>query len=256
MTDCEHLKLSYEEYALGVLEGEERAEIEAHLERGCPACTEGVARARGVVAQLAHAAPQVAPPASLRDAVVGAARESRRPWIPVWAWMAAAALLLFSVYTTSESRRLMKELELQQSRIEEQQRLAAQLARDRQRYELVLTVLSAQGTRELALEPSQPGARLPQVRAFWNEALGMVLTAEQVPAPAANRTYQLWVVPKGTKQAPVSAGIFRPEADGKVLMVSLPEAKMADAAALAITDEPAGGRPQPTTSPLWVGPVR
>jgi hypothetical protein len=36
--DCEQLAPLYEEYALGVLEGDERAEIEAHLVRGCPKC--------------------------------------------------------------------------------------------------------------------------------------------------------------------------------------------------------------------------
>ena len=33
--DCEQLAPLYEEYALGVLEGEERAELEAHLARAC-----------------------------------------------------------------------------------------------------------------------------------------------------------------------------------------------------------------------------
>ena len=54
---CEQLAPLYEEYALGVLEGEERAELDAHLARTCPTCTPGVAQARWVVAQLAHAAP-------------------------------------------------------------------------------------------------------------------------------------------------------------------------------------------------------
>ena len=34
--NCEQLAALYEEYALGVLEGEERAELEAHLARACP----------------------------------------------------------------------------------------------------------------------------------------------------------------------------------------------------------------------------
>ena len=35
---CEELRESYELYALGVLDGEEKSEIDAHLGRGCPAC--------------------------------------------------------------------------------------------------------------------------------------------------------------------------------------------------------------------------
>ena len=61
--DCEQLAPLYEEYALGVLEGEERAELEAHLARACAQCTPGVEKARWVVAQLAQMAPDAQPPA-------------------------------------------------------------------------------------------------------------------------------------------------------------------------------------------------
>ncbi len=60
--DCEQLAPLYEEYALGVLEGEERAEINAHLARVCPHCTPGIEKARWVVAQLAQMAPEAQPP--------------------------------------------------------------------------------------------------------------------------------------------------------------------------------------------------
>jgi hypothetical protein len=35
----------------------------------------------------------------------------------------------------------------------------------------------------------------------------------------------------------------------------MPGAKFTDAAALAITNEPAGGRPTPTLPPIWLAPV-
>lgn len=257
MTDCEQLRENYEAYALGVLEGEERAELETHLERGCPACTRGVAEARTLLSQLAYAAPETEPPASLRRAVLESVRRGgQRPLIPAWAWIGVAALLLFSVYTTLQTRRLLTDMKAQQTRLEAQKALATQLATERQRYEQILIVISASGTREIDLRPAALGAPLPKVRAYWNQERGLVLTAEQVPAPAADRTYQLWVVRKTDKGKPVSAGVFRPESTGKILVISLPDTTMSDAAALAITDEPAGGSPQPTTSPLWVGPVR
>ena len=72
MTDCAQLREHYDSYALGALEGEERAQLEAHLARGCPTCTAEVERARWLVAQLAYAAPEAEPPASLRRRVLQA----------------------------------------------------------------------------------------------------------------------------------------------------------------------------------------
>src|SRR6266478_5672471 len=74
--DCEQLAPLYEEYALGVLEGEERAEIEAHLARACPHCTPGIEKARWVVAQLARMSPEAQPPLSLRGKVLNAVKSS------------------------------------------------------------------------------------------------------------------------------------------------------------------------------------
>ena len=73
---CEQLASLYEEYALGVLEGEERAELDAHLASACPACTPGVARARGFIAQLGLAAPDTQPPAALRAKIMDAVNPS------------------------------------------------------------------------------------------------------------------------------------------------------------------------------------
>jgi len=257
MTDCAQLKEHYESYALGALEGEERTRLEAHLARGCPTCTEEVERARWLVAQLAYAAPEAEPPASLRRKVLQAVqapgtREERRSWIPLWAWAGAAALVLLTLFSIRETRRLQGELAALQMQLRENQSRNLALETDRQLYQNVLAILSAAGTKEMGLKPAGQ-ATLPEVRAYWNAQLGLVVAGHRVPSPAANRTFQLWVVPK--KGNPVSAGIFRPDASGQVLVVSKPQADMAAAAALAITDEPAGGRPQPTTKPLWVGPV-
>ena len=94
---------------------------------------------------------------------------------------------------------------------------------------------------------------LPAVRAYWNESLGLALTGSELPALSSERNYQLWVVPK--QGSPISAGVFQPDAAGTVLLLSTPEATLAESAALAITEEPAGGSPQPTTTPIWVASV-
>ena len=111
--DCEQLAQIYEEYALGVLEGEECAEMEAHLARECERCIAGVAKARWVVSHLALAAPDAQPSATLRGKIMEAVKPSadaarsitplakpsaKREVFPVWAWAAAAALALVTGY--------------------------------------------------------------------------------------------------------------------------------------------------------------
>lgn len=59
-------------------------------------------------------------------------------------------------------------------------------------------------------------------------------------APAEGRTYQLWQIRGG---APVSLGVFGQD----VLTASLPQG-----ASIAVSVEPPGGSPQPTTTPLFV----
>jgi anti-sigma-K factor RskA len=66
-------------------------------------------------------------------------------------------------------------------------------------------------------------------------------------------TLQLWMVPK--KGAPMSVGIFRPDAAGHVMLVAATGEPITEIAALAISEEPAGGSAQPTSPPVWVGPL-
>ncbi len=179
-------------------------------------------------------------------------QRSRRGWVPLWAWAGAVALAVLTLFSIRQARQLEGELVALQAQLRENQSRNVALEADRQLYQSALAILSAPTTKEMSLKPAGQAA-LPEVRAYWNAQLGLVVAGHRVPSPAADRTFQLWVVPK--KGNPISVGIFRPNSSGQVLMVSKPEANIATAAALAITDEPAGGHPQPTTKPLWVGPV-
>jgi anti-sigma-K factor RskA len=72
--------------------------------------------------------------------------------------------------------------------------------------------------------------------------------------PPPGRTYELWFIkPDQTK---VPAGTFDTDASGKgSLRVQLPE-DIGPIALAAITDEPAGGSPQPTGAIHLVGQVQ
>jgi anti-sigma-K factor RskA len=74
-----------------------------------------------------------------------------------------------------------------------------------------------------------------------------------MPQMASNMTLQLWMVPK--KGQPMSVGIFRPDGAGHVMLVAAPGEPITEIAALAISEEPAGGSARPTSAPVWVGPL-
>ncbi|MFF2198739.1 anti-sigma factor, partial [Streptomyces sp. NPDC058157] len=68
-----------------------------------------------------------------------------------------------------------------------------------------------------------------------------VFTAANLPAAGPGKTYQLWLDHAGTMRP---AGLI--DHDGTVILTGDP----ADAGAVGLTLEPAGGSPQPTTHPL------
>jgi anti-sigma-K factor RskA len=261
--DCEQLARFYEEYALGVVEGEERAEMEAHLARRCPECTAGVEKARWVIAQLAHASPEAAPPGSLKDKILVAAEASgkaayrstapapSRVGFPVWAWAAAAALALLTGY----SIRQMENQSAQLASLRQQMRMAMlqnktlqdQLEVNRQ----IAFVMMSPDSMPLKLMPKDKN--MPMVHAYLHPHMGVAVTAEQMPAMPAARTLQLWSVSKSGK--PMSVAIFHPDSQGQIAVIAPVPMAMNEIAALAVTEEPAGGSPQPTSNPAWMAQV-
>ena len=63
MSEHDQFRELIEGYALGALDANERAALEAHLASGCPECAKALEEARLVVSQLAYLAPPAQPSA-------------------------------------------------------------------------------------------------------------------------------------------------------------------------------------------------
>ncbi|MEU7072746.1 anti-sigma factor [Streptomyces narbonensis] len=228
-------------YALGALDDDERGAFEDHL-RACEACRLEAAEFQATAARLAAAAAQP-PPAAAKAQVMAAIDGVRQlpPRIPapaaapafdgllrrravplaLAAGVAAATLGGVAVWQTLHGQDL-----------EQQARQAEQ------RLDAVSSVLAAPDARTVHAKTAN-GALTTVVASERQNAA--VFTATGLPAPGAGKTYQLWLDHDGTMRP---AGLIH--GDGIVILTGDP----ADAGAVGLTLEPAGGSPQPTNAPL------
>jgi anti-sigma-K factor RskA len=264
----DHFRELIEAYAIGSLDAAERAELEAHLTSGCSECTKGLEEARWLVSQLAYLAPNAEPSDMLKGRLLQTVRAeasadaqtrqepARSSRIPRWLWAGVAALVLFSVYSAWNERKLRDEV------ANLQQQAAAQQA-ERQKLERQLTAAKTQvyeamiwsdpKSVKIMLRPKDP--KMPPLEAMWHPEMGLCVRGWNVPNPGEKRMLQLWLIPKkGGK--PMPSMTLWPDANGKFSeVVERPQEAMSDTQALGITEEPMGGSPQPTSAPMWVGGV-
>jgi len=222
-----------------------------------------------VVAQgLAQAVPQIDPSADLRARVlrsVGSAVPSpvtadprvdrTQPARATW-WLATAASLALavglSVYTGQLRDRItMLESDLRDAnaRADASARQVADAQRAAAGAQTSIAVLTAPDVARVDLA-GQPVAPDATARAFWSRSRGMVFTGTNLPQLPAGKTYQLWVV---TAQAPISAGLLRPDSQGSVNGTFATPPDIPTPVAMAVTIEPEGGVPAPTGDKYLVG---
>ena len=263
MSDHDQFREMIEGFALGAMDDQECAPLRAHLATGCPECTKALAEARWVASQLAYLAPSAEPSETLRTRLLRTVRsEASAPaqtapapaGVPYWLWASVAALLLLTLYSSWDARRLQKEIQAVNARaaaeIKQRQQLQEQL--DAAKHEA--HILMDPSSKKFPMWPHD--TEMPRLEATWHPKMGIFVTGEKIPMPGSHHVLQLWLIPKAPGSKPMPSRTFWPDADGKVVvMVNDPPQVMADTKALAITEEPAGGSLQPTSTPMWVGGV-
>ncbi|KOG55550.1 hypothetical protein ADK75_10765 [Streptomyces virginiae] len=228
-------------YALDALAGEELRAFTAHLDH-CEGCHQEVGEFAATTARLA-AAVSLPAPVAMRQMVLERIDGVRQ--------LPARAPLLPSVrFTTRLPRRAgafvvaasivaaagFGGVAIWQHQQAEQARAQAQHA-GRQVQDLT-AVIAAPDARTTRGRTSTGALASVVSSAGLNQA---VFLASGLPPAPAGRTYQLWFDDHGTmRPAGLTTG------DGSVLMQGDP----GQALAVGLTLEPAGGSPQPTTSPL------
>lgn len=183
----------------------------------------------------AHPMPRVVRPAS-------GTRAPRRSWVasPALGWGIAIAAGIIGVLAVQRRATIDGE----QLAVERAQLLSrVQALRDSvdSRDAFVRAVT---GKQISSMQLTSGAVRAPWAWMFWDHATNRwTLVARDLPAPAAGRTYQLWLV---TPRAKISAGTFTPRPDGAAEVQATYALSADSLSAIAVTDEPAGGVTQPT----------
>jgi len=236
-------------YALGGLDGEDRARFEALLQSGDAEATAALRDFERTLADLAAESAEAPPPsvkAHLMERIVAEGREElpravvtpfrwRRALWPaaLAAGIAAIAAIAvgLSISASYEKRldALAREAVVLKDEIERERRLDA-ILRDR---DTEIVTLSGR-------EPA-PAAR---ARMIWNAHAGGLLVAAGLPPTPAGKAYQLWAIVG--KNPPVSAGVFTVDAKGAGSLRVPPLTGVGKVDVFAVTLEPAGGLPAPS----------
>jgi anti-sigma-K factor RskA len=77
------------------------------------------------------------------------------------------------------------------------------------------------------------------------------VNASNLPPLPAGRTYQMWVLT--AQPAPISAGLLKPDPNGRASAMFETPVDIAQPTAMAVTIEPEGGVPSPTGAMYLVG---
>lgn len=248
-------------YALDALDPEERRAFEAEMARD-PSLRAEVDSYREAMGLLAEAVPRRSAPSALRDRVMSEARAvrpiasapeppketgrgdppSRLPWV------LAAAAVVAAVSLGLANRQLLQSRASLEAALERSDEEVAVQAREIASRDSLLAAFLGPDVRSTTLVSTE---ELPAARIFHNVASGsVVIAAFDLPPAPVGRIYQLWGIPDGGD--PVSLGTFQTTAAGTALLrTSAPQGS--SFAVGAITEEPEGGSPQPTSAPFLVG---
>jgi anti-sigma-K factor RskA len=237
-------------YAVGALDGEDLARLEAHLAEGCPDCARILRESEEALARIAVTGPRESPPAHVKDELLARLqttaprpRPVARRWLP-WAAGVAAAMLIGAALSAGfvaaryETKLgvMAREMAAMRERVTRQEQALREQLRV---YASVVDLLRDPNTKVVTLRGTGPS---PQAlgRVVWNEATGGHVFIANLPPPPEGKAYELWTITAGT---PRPAGVFATDASGKGSHPVPPAGKVD---VFAVTLEPAGGVPAPT----------
>lgn len=244
-------------YVLGALSKEDQKLFEEMLESATSEQKQLYVDLQSVKNQFAYSVELESPSSELEERIIksirdeseeGTGREKQANIIPLWAYKAAAAVLLIGILSLAYFT-----LDLTDT-VDQQQIVITELQGQIERQDELLNVLAAREVKLVimgGLDPSPDGYG----KILWDpENRQAVLQLANLPAPPEDKDYQLWLIKD--EQDPIPSGVFhfdQPSADLFFKVEHLDEEPSPTANAFAVTLEPKGGMPQPTGDMFLLG---
>jgi anti-sigma-K factor RskA len=220
--------------ALGVAGAGDAVVLAMHV-AGCLPCRRARDEYRRATTLLALGLAPVSPPRHVRERIVESVTRAAASRRSSWRLAAAAALVLglFGV----------REFSVQTER--------ARLEQENARLSAEITALGAADTRTIALAGQEIAPRASAKVFLDPNRRRAIVFFHDLPENAGDKSYQLWII-RADQPAPMSAGVFDVTRNGKasISIENLPVAT--EIQALAVTLEPRGGVPRPTSTAFFV----
>ena len=199
-------------WALGALDGEDRAAFERHLAEGCDVCAAELRSSAEALAAVARSVPPMIPPPEVKAALLGrinatapTRRDAARPRRLVWAVASLVAVLAVAGFTaTLVATRY-------EARLGQMAREAAALREQIAEYQSAVDLLRDPATQVVLLRGLGPNPEA-NGRVIWHPTAGGHLIVANLPTAPAGKAYELWTIGDG---APRPAGLFRVDASGR-----------------------------------------
>lgn len=237
-------------HAVGALDGEDLARLQAHLAEGCAACDRVLHESDEALARETLAGVRRIPPARVRQELLARLDQTAprplpaaRRWLPRAAAVAAVVLVsaafgagFTAAHYETKLGVMMREMTAMRAQVARQEKTLREQVRV---YASVVELLRDPATRVVAMQGAGPN---PEAlgRVVWNETSGGHVFVSNLPAPPEGKAYELWTITAGT---PRPAGTFATDATGKG---SHAVALAGKVDVFAVTLEPAAGVPAPT----------
>lgn len=259
-------------HAINALDGEELQMFEQYLRTASEAERRELQELKDVWATLPLALPPTVPPSHLKarlmdrisEEVTGqdaspkvvefSLRQKSRGLFGFFSWQPAFGLLTAATFLLAitsgmllwHSSRVARERDQLAQQVAELSRL--NVATQKQLDDLV-----TQTTKFISLSGKE--APTANAKVFWDTTRNeWVVYIFNLPAAPPDKDYQLWYVT--SDQQKISAKVFGTDAKGRTeLRIALPQNVAPRLAATAVTLEPKGGSPQPTSGLYLVGAI-
>ena len=254
--------------AVDALDGTDAQAIERHLE-SCAECRGELVSLRDAAALLAHTAEAAAPSDEVRQRILAEAHGSggartaasrvvplRAPsssWSPMMLRLAAViafvALFLGIIVLWRREATAQREIAVLSRQLNQQQR-ELQIERDKlgQQSE-ALALLNSPDAQKIALSGTSTAQTARATLVYDQKTRRGVLLIEGLPATPADKSYEVWFIPKGS--APIPGRTFTVSPDGRALISDTLPVAAGAAAVVAITLEPKSGSAAPT-GPIYL----